>query len=87
MSMANRSFTRGKETPLNWRRGLLRLWVLISGAWIVAWLIYFAIEYTAGEWGSRDFLALPIVLFGPPVALLIFAIAARWAFRGFESDH
>lgn len=86
MRMTNRPpFNRERNQPLNWRRGLLRLWFVISGAWIVAWLIFYAIEYTGGGLTSRESLAVPIVLFGPPVALLLFAIATRWAFRGFES--
>jgi hypothetical protein len=29
---------------------------------------------------------IPVVLFGPPVALLLFGIATGWAFRGFKVD-
>jgi hypothetical protein len=27
--------------------------------------------------------AVPVLLFGPPVALLVFGLIAGWAFRGF----
>jgi hypothetical protein len=36
---------------------------------------------TTGDW-----IVIPILLFGPPLALLLFGFAARWAFRGFKMD-
>jgi hypothetical protein len=72
---------------VNWRRGLIRIWLLLSAAWIMGWVVYltiFAIQ--SGFQNSRDFLALPVLLFGPPIALLLFALAAGWAFRGFKPD-
>jgi hypothetical protein len=73
--------------PLNWRRGLLRLWLLLSGAWITAWTIYVVLEGIQGGLKSAgELLALPVLLFGPPIALLLFGLAAGWAFRGFNSD-
>jgi len=74
------------SAPLDWRRGLFRLWLVISAAWVMGWLIFFAIEIIAGQSTNRDLLAIPVVLLGPPVALLLFGLATRWAFRGFESD-
>jgi len=86
-TMINRPFSREKEPPatLNWRRGLIRLWILISSAWIMAWLIYFAITYIGDGLTNPELLAIPIVLLGPPLALLLFGIATRWAFRGFQA--
>jgi len=72
---------------LNWGRGLIRVWLLLSAAWIMGWtvhLILFAIQ--GGFQNSRDFLAIPVLLFGPPIALLLFGLAAGWAFRGFKPD-
>ena len=85
--MMSRPFQKGRMelAPINWGRGLFRLWVLVSAAWIMGWLLYFLIELIAGNWSGRDFSALPVVLFGPPAAVLVMAIATRWAFRGFES--
>ena len=62
-----RPFDRERKelAPINWRRGLFRLWVLISAAWIMGWLIFYAIEFIGGTWTDRDFLTVPIVLFGP----------------------
>lgn len=73
--------------PLNWRRGLWRMWVLISSAWMLAWSVYLSIW--ALRWGlqrSGDLLAIPVLLFGPPLALLLVGLATAWAFRGFVPD-
>jgi hypothetical protein len=86
--MQNRPFGVQKEKPMpiNWRRGILRLWVLASAAWIMGWIIYFAIELISGESTVGQLVVAPVVLLGPPVALLLFGIATRWAFRGFQVD-
>lgn len=86
--MSNRTFNprREKLAPLNWRRGMFRLWILVSVAWMMGWVIFFAIEFINGESSSRDFMAVTVVLFGPPIALLLLGLATRWAFRGFEGD-
>ncbi len=84
--MQNRPFIahKGKMAPINWRRGMFRLWLLASAAWIMGWVIYFAIEYIRGE--SSLGLVAPVVLLAPPVALLLFGMATRWAFQGFQPD-
>ena len=35
---------------------------------------------------SGDFLAIPVLLIGPPIALLLFGLIASWAFRGFKPE-
>jgi hypothetical protein len=76
-----------ERPPLNWRRGLFRVWAVISIAWIMAWVIYLLIYgVREGFRGTADYLTIPIVLIGPPVALLIFGLAVRWAFQGFAAD-
>ena len=35
---------------------------------------------------TGDFLVIPVLLFGPPIALLLFGLAAGWAFRGFKPE-
>ncbi len=86
--MQNRPFSVQKEKPIpiNWRRGFFRLWVLASAAWIMGWLIYFAIELISGKSTVGQLVVAPVVLFGPPVALMLFGLATRWAFRGFQVD-
>ena len=84
-SVPRRFAAKSEDTiPLNWRRGMFRVWIVLSAAWIMGWIIEFLVYGIQG--GFRiwsDFLAVPILLFGPPVALLIFGVAAGWAFRGF----
>ena len=73
---------------INWRRGLFRLWMLISMAWVMGWIVYLIMFGIGG--GFRDtsyFLKLPVLLFGPPIALFVFGILARWAFQGFAPDN
>ncbi len=73
--------------PLNWRRGLFRLWLLVSAAWLMSWTIYFILSAMAQALKTvGDFLAIPVVFFGPPIALLLCAMAAGWAIRGFKAD-
>jgi hypothetical protein len=71
-------------TPFNWRRGLVRMWLLISAGWVMSWTIYFVMYVLQGRFSGSDFLAVSVILFGPPVALLLFGIVTRWAFRGFR---
>jgi hypothetical protein len=74
-------------SPTNWRRGMFRVWLLVSAAWIMAWVIYLVLHVIHGGFKETgEFLAVPVVLFGPPIALLLFGIAAGWAFRGFKVD-
>ena len=79
----------GEESmPVNWRRGLFRVWLLFCAAWMMGWIIYLAIYgLHVGFKTTGDFLVIPIVLFGPPVALLLFGLAAGWAIRGFKVEN
>ena len=83
--MQNRpfNFQKDKPVPINWRRGVFRLWVLASAAWIMGWVIYFAITLISRSKSTiHQLVVAPVVLLGPPVALMLFGIAARWAFPG-----
>src|SRR5438477_138594 len=73
--------------PLNWRQGLFRLWLLVSAAWIMGWAIYVILSVLAQAFKTAgDYLAIPVVFFGPPIALLLSGLATGWAIRGFRSD-
>jgi|SRR5579872_6242706 len=88
-SIPRRSFSvpHTELTPINWRRGMFRIWIWISVAWIMGWIIHLLIYGLQNGFGDRgEFLVIPILLFGPPGALLLFGIAAGWAFRGFNAD-
>ena len=72
---------------INWRRGLFRVWLLLSLAWIMGWMVYLVMFGIHGGFkNDSDFLEVPVLLFGPPVALYLFGAIARWAFRGFAPD-
>ncbi len=88
-SIPRRSFGgQGNEPkPVNWRRGMFRIWLLFSAAWMMGWIIYLIMSgLQDGFKAPGDLLAVPVVLFGPPIALFAFGIAAGWAFRGFADD-
>ena len=71
--------------PFNWRRGLFRMWLLLSAGWVMSWTIYLVMYVLQGRFIRSDSLAIAVILFGPPVALLLFGIVTRWAFRGFQA--
>jgi len=76
-----------KVKQLNWRRGFLRIWLLLSAAWIMGWVVYLTIYgIQAGFQSSGELLAIPVLLVGPPVALLLFGLVAGWAVRGFKPE-
>ena len=76
-----------KAMRVNWRRGLLRIWLLVSAAWIMGWAVYLILYGIQGGFrSSGDFLALPVLLLGPPIALLLFGLVAGWAVRGFKPE-
>jgi hypothetical protein len=77
-----------EPVPVNWRRGLFRVWLLLSAAWLMGWTIHLAIYgLQVGFKTIGDFLVIPILLFGPPIALLLFGLAAGWAIRGFKAEN
>jgi hypothetical protein len=76
-----------EPSPINWRRGVFRIWLLISAGWVMSWAIYLIMRALEGGHTRADFFVVPVLLFGPPVALLIFGIATGWAFRGFQVNN
>jgi hypothetical protein len=72
--------------PIDFRRGMFRVWIVISVAWMMGWIIYFIITTLDAGMKQSDLLVIPIVLIGPPIAILILGIATGWAFRGFRID-
>ena len=76
-----------QKPPIDWRRGLFRVWLLVSAAWLMGWIIYLAMYGIQGGFkAASDLLVLPILLFTPPIALLLFGLAAHWAFRSFKVE-
>jgi hypothetical protein len=94
LSMALRNFSRRAFSPagqpilINWRRGLVRLWLLVSAGWVMGWTIYLVMYSLQGGYnGNRDFVAIPVLLLAPPLAFFVFGLATGWAFRGFQAEH
>jgi hypothetical protein len=72
---------------INWRRGLFRLWLLVSAGWVMGWTIYLIMYSVQGGYsGNRHFVTIPILLLAPPLALFIFGVATGWAFQGFQAE-
>ena len=88
-SVPRRPFRVQSNEPspaVNWRRGLMRIWLLVSAAWIMGWVIYLIMNTAESGFRGSDLLVIPVLLFGPPVAMLLFGAAAGWAFKGFKMD-
>ena|SRR3974390_182069 len=88
VGLPRRSASGNSEESLqiNWRRGLFRVWLLVSAAWLMGWIIYLVMYGLQGGFKTTgDLLVVPVLLFGPPIALLLFGLAARWAIRGFKA--
>jgi hypothetical protein len=66
------------------RRGLFRIWLLLSAGWIMGWVIDLLLGVLRDGFKASDLLEMPVRLFAPPIALLIFAAVAVWAVRGFK---
>jgi hypothetical protein len=84
----HRSFRSGGERPLpvNWRRGLFRIWLMFCAAWVMGWSIYLVIYGIYGGFKTTDdALGVAVLLSGPPIAMLLFGLVTGWAFRGFKS--
>ena len=76
-----------EQVLINWRRGLFRVWAVMSIAWLMGWTIYLIMHGLQGRIQTTgDMLEIPVLLFGPPVALLLFGLAAGWAMRGFKAE-
>ena len=39
---------RREQAPLNWQRGLFRVWLLLSVGWIMGWTIYLIMDGIQG---------------------------------------
>ena len=78
---------RDELAPINWRRGFFRIWLVLSAAWIMGWIIYLILYWVREGFKSpADFINVPVVFFGPPIAVLLLGLAAAWAFRGFKPE-
>jgi uncharacterized membrane protein (DUF485 family) len=71
---------------MNWRRGLFRLWLVLSLAWVVFVLVFARYEqttYGAEIFGEPVFWAVFVA--GPSLGLAFVLAAIRWVVAGFRS--
>jgi len=53
----------------------------------MAWTIYLVLfAVRTGFRGANDLVAIPVLLFGPPMALLVLVRMTQWALRGFNVE-
>ena len=53
----------------------------------MGWVIYLIMYGLHGGFKTTgDLLVIPVLLIGPPIALLLFGLATAWAFRGFKPE-
>jgi hypothetical protein len=52
----------------------------------MGWVIDLIMYSLEGGFKASDLFVAPILLFGPPLALLVFGVGAGWAFRGFNIE-
>jgi hypothetical protein len=79
---------------MNIRRGLWRLWLVLTVAWLglVIWttpelqtcLFRIGSGLRCDNWTTHDYIAAVGVLFGGPVALLVIGWAVFWITSGFK---
>jgi hypothetical protein len=78
------------EATLDWSRGLLRLWVVLSALWVAVVACGNLFLVIRGEPRSllQD-MPVPVIVaiaFVPPVLALAFGMAGLWIARGFRRD-
>jgi hypothetical protein len=52
----------------------------------MSWVIVLILGVLEDGFKTSNLLVMPVLLFAPPIALLIFGFGAGWAFRGFKVD-
>jgi hypothetical protein len=71
---------------MQWRRGLTRLWLVLSGAWLGLWffvlLVFGDFRHEPDLIKELGFAAL--FIFGPPLLLAGLMSAGAWTIKGFK---
>ena len=76
------NFPKGEQVPFS-HIGKIAL----DAVWGMGWIVYLILYGIQGGFHSAtDLFAIPVLLIGPPIALLLFGLVAGWAFRGFKPD-
>lgn len=72
---------------MNWQRGLLRFWVVLSVIWAGFVVLWIWIRTPAEAWqhyGPRDHAFLAGFIIVPPIILLIVGATVAWIVKGFR---
>jgi hypothetical protein len=84
---------RWRIMAINFRRGLKRIFLVLSGVWLAIILIPLGLMMSQGKytlhdfvWGAGDY-TIPgwVGAFGPIIAAWIVLMLASWIFAGFSS--
>lgn len=67
---------------MRWKRGLFRLWMVVSALWVIPLTLLIASEAPLDVYAFRF---LIFVVFLPPVLVLAIGMALVWAIRGFSN--
>jgi hypothetical protein len=52
----------------------------------MSWVVDVILGVLEDGFKTSDLLVVPVLIFAPPIALLILGFGAGWAFRGFKVD-
>ena len=66
---------------MNWRRGLLRLWIAATAFWGLYWLVYI---YNVWPLTQSELIYVVPFLVGAPLAVLALGFALAWVLKGFR---
>ena len=80
---------------MNWKRGLYRLWFILTAFWAVGWTLHGCVSLSRAPEGMlalppistheliRQIVALAFIIVVPPTILLGLGHTAAWVLRGF----
>lgn len=71
---------------MNMRRGLFRVWLVLSAAWIVIATAILVDDFNPATFYLGPY-PIPLMLLGPPAILVLAAALTVWIVDGFRSPH
>jgi hypothetical protein len=75
---------------MNWKKGLVRLWIAVSLLWAICTSIYlYSVNLPAvaepQQQQGQDTIQLAAMIIGPPIAFLALGFGVWWVIAGFEA--
>ena len=72
-------------STMNWKRGLLRLWAVVSVLWVLSFGLWaLSIDGLEFNLDFGEFVGLLMILSIPPLFLLALGYIGLWVGRGFR---